>query len=600
MSFLHSDLPSDKMAREKAAPYSNRALARDMLGFLGEHKIDFLGVTIIRLLSEISWLYPAYALSQLVTLLGAYTLGADTRVIFTIVSLWVVVSIWRHLSIYISQMHGFAIAERVYLKVQEEAIGKLFRLDIAWHERENTGNKLKRIERGGESIYQILRIWIVNIISIGVNSVGILFVLSQFDLPLTLSIALFTISYAIIASYFTKRAADRARIVNEAQEEMSGLLFESIGNMRSVKVMSMGPWLMRRIREKSSDLRIKIEERMWWFQTASLTKNIWGQGFRVASAAYIVWQITKGQQTVGFLVLYYGYYSYFWSAIENLANISQEIVIAKASIARLKELLDEPVGIENDRGKRRFPKEWHAIELRNLSFSYNKQPVLSGVSFTLRRGEKVGIVGLSGAGKSTLFKLLLKEYENYTGDILIDDVPLRRISKLSYFERVAAVLQETEVFNLSLHDNVVISNMAKEQDGALFKRSLDIAHVTDFLHKLPLGPDTLIGEKGVKLSGGERQRLGLARAVFKEPEILLLDEATSHLDIESEQRIQDSLHRFFEKVTAVVIAHRLSTIKEMDRIIVFENGTILEEGSFEELYARRGRFFTLWEKQKLN
>ena len=133
----------------------------------------------------------------------------------------------------------------------------------------------------------------------------------------------------------------------------------------------------------------------------------------------------------------------------------------------------------------------------------------------------------------------------------------------------------------------------------LLDKALSIAHISDFVDKLPKGLQTIIGEKGIKLSGGERQRLGIARAIFKQPEILLLDEATSHLDLESEEKIRDSLHKFFENVTAIVIAHRLTTIKEMDKILVIEDGKIIESGNFEKLYKEQGRFFELWEKQKL-
>ena len=224
--------------------------------------------------------------------------------------------------------------------------------------------------------------------------------------------------------------------------------------------------------------------------------------------------------------------------------------------------------------------------------------MLSRISFAIGRGEKIGIVGLSGAGKSTIFKLLLKEYEDYKGEIKFDGLSLREISPKDYYAQTAAVLQDTEVFNLSLRENITIGK--EKFDRASFERALDVAHVRGFLHKLPQGVDTLIGEKGVKLSGGEKQRLGIARAVYKEPELLLLDEATSHLDIESEKKIQESLHEFFQSVTAVVIAHRLTTIKEMDRIIVIENGRIVEHGSFSKLMRTpRGRFRELWKKQKI-
>ncbi|MDO8336183.1 MAG: ATP-binding cassette domain-containing protein, partial [Candidatus Saccharibacteria bacterium] len=249
-------------------------------------------------------------------------------------------------------------------------------------------------------------------------------------------------------------------------------------------------------------------------------------------------------------------------------------------------------------GTRSFPKQWQSISLRDVTFGYGEGKILKRLNFTIRRGERIGVVGLSGAGKSTLFKLLLKEYENYTGKILIDETPLRQIKLASFIERTAVVMQETEVFNFSLKENITIANNRKARDAKLLEQTLKIAHVTDFVGRMPQGIETLIGEKGVKLSGGEKQRVGIARAVFKQPELLLLDEATSHLDSESEQKIQDSLHQVFKSVTAVVIAHRLSTIREMDRILVLEGGKIIEEGSFDELLKKKGRFAQLWQTQQ--
>jgi ABC-type multidrug transport system fused ATPase/permease subunit len=285
--------------------------------------------------------------------------------------------------------------------------------------------------------------------------------------------------------------------------------------------------------------------------------------------------------------------------MSELADRAEDFAVAKNAVYRMQMILKTPVTIDDETGKVQFPDTWHSITFNDVSFSYQEKPVLERISFTVKRGEKVGIVGLSGAGKSTLFKLLLKEHESYTGEILFDDIPLRQISKKDYFNHLAVVLQETELFNTSLRENITITNQKEEHNDALLQRAIEVAHVDNFMAKLPEGVDTIIGDRGVRLSGGEKQRVGLARAIFKDPEILLLDEATSHLDIESEEKIQDSLHQFLENVTAIVIAHRLTTIKEMDTIIVIENGAIIESGSFSDLFAAKGRFFAWWEKQKL-
>jgi ATP-binding cassette subfamily B protein len=288
-----------------------------------------------------------------------------------------------------------------------------------------------------------------------------------------------------------------------------------------------------------------------------------------------------------------------WQSIDELSTLALDFVVAKYGVHRMKHILDVPVGIDRENGKRVFPKKWKKLAVRNLSFSYGEKEVLREVSFEVRRGERIGIVGISGAGKSTLFKLLLKEHEHYRGEILLDDVPLRKIRKSSFFHNAAVVLQDTEVFNFTLRENIIMANPKQGRNEELLRKAIEVAHVTDFLQRLPQGLGTVIGEKGIKLSGGEKQRVGIARAVFKDPQLLFLDEATSHLDLESEEKIRDSLHKFFQSVTAIVIAHRLTTIREMDRIIVIEDGKILEDGSFAQLRARKGRFDELWKKQKL-
>jgi ABC-type multidrug transport system fused ATPase/permease subunit len=359
-----------------------------------------------------------------------------------------------------------------------------------------------------------------------------------------------------------------------------------------------GP-LFASLTKGTEELFIWIRKRIFWYQSGSMAKNIWGMIFRLGTLAFIIIGITKGVYEIGFLILFNTYFSNIQASVTELADASQEFAIAKYGVGRMADMLATPIVIDKEEGKVSVPKDWKKIVVSNLSFSYGDKKVLDSVSFEINRGEKIGVVGLSGAGKSTLFKLLLKEHEGYEGDISIDGVPLKTISKKDYFNHIAVVLQDTEVFNLALRENIVMTNYSEKDNAALLNKALSVAHVSEFAKSLPKQLDTEIGEKGVKLSGGERQRVGLARAVFKNPELLLLDEATSHLDVESEEKIQDSLHQFFQSVTAVVIAHRLTTIKEMDKILVLEGGRIIEQGSFAELDKKKGRFHELWEKQKL-
>lgn len=569
--------------------------------------------TLFRIVASLLWLYTTYAIAALVTFVAEYQPGDSFEPVYWIFGLWLAAMIVRYTCIFFSKRFCINAGEEIKLDVEEAAVSHLAHLDIAWHEQENAGSKVKRIQRGAEGLATFTRIWVVNVIDIFVNFFGTFIIISHFDRRLGILIVLYEITYFILTSYFKKRTVQSSKEKNIKDEEVTGIMYEVVSNVRSVKVLGMAKPLMARIRELNTELGALIRENQFWYHVGMYARTSWEGVARLAFLAFVVYGIIQGHYEIGFLIIFSGYFQNLTSSINDLSNIAQEIALTKTNVGRLADIFAEPIRIDDEAGKVDFPKDWKQIEVRNLSFTYGQGEVLSGINLRVQKGEKVGIVGLSGAGKSTLFKLLLKEYENTpaTGakendaDIFIGDIPLRNIRKSDYAQHVAAVLQDTEVFNMTLRKNIELANSAaadeQHRDGsdAAFQKAINISHVRDFLHKLPDGVDSVVGEKGVKLSGGERQRLGIARAVYKNPEVLFLDEATSHLDVESEQKIQDSLAHFFKDVTAVVIAHRLSTIKEMDRVVVIEGGKIIEEGTFETLHARDGRFREFWDKQRL-
>lgn len=579
--------------------YSTFQTIGTIWAFLKPYRGRFVAASFLRLSADIVWLYPAYALATIVTFFATYTPGEPLRSVWIAIGLWAGATLWRMGAMYYGRFWGFRIAQKISLDAQLDSVKHLFSLDMSWHERENTGNKVKRMTKGGDGMQRILRLWIGQFIEIGVNIVGITLILAKFDRTIALATIGFLLTYFLISYLHTKEAKKAAKVENVKDEEFHGLLFETIHNIRSVKVMSMASPLFASLVKGADELFFWIRKRIFWYQAGSTWKNIWGMAFRLGVLSFIIVGITKGHYEIGFLILFNTYFSNIQASVTELADASQEFAIAKYGVGRMADMLATPIVIDIEKGKVPVPKDWKKIVISSLSFSYADKKVLDSVSFEINRGEKIGVVGLSGAGKSTLFKLLLKEHEGYEGEISIDGMPLKSISKKDYFNHIAVVLQDTEVFNLSLKENIVMTNYAKKDNAPLLDKALTVAHVSEFAKSLSYGLDTEIGEKGVRLSGGERQRVGLARAVFKDPELLLLDEATSHLDVESEEKIQDSLHQFFQSVTAVVIAHRLTTIKEMDKIIVLEGGRILEQGTFAELDKKRGRFHELWEKQKL-
>lgn len=579
--------------------YGYLELSKQFARFLYPYRWNFILGSILRLIGDIAWLYYSYAAATIVTFVSKYHSGDSLDSLYHVFILWGLVIIVRHSCAFWSKYLCIGVGQNAALNIEVASLKHLAKLDISWHEKENTGNKIKRIQRGATGIADFTRVWVVNIIEIVVNLIGMLFIISHFDKILTYLIIIYLAIFYVIASSLRRRTLTAVAEVNIKEEESSGLLFEIINNIRSVKVLGMTDTLSFYFSKIIADLSEKTRVRRLRLNSAIFARSLWGGIARLALAIFVVFGILHGKYEIGFLVLFLGYFGSLTDSITELSVVAQDLAIAKLNMGRLLDILNEPTIIESEVDKVSFPEKWSAIHIKNLSFTYGDNKVLADISFIIKRGEKVGIVGLSGAGKSTLFKLLLKEHEDYTGNILIDETPLKGITLSSYLNHATAVLQETEVFNMSLEDNITLTSPKFAGDTERLQRAMEISHVKDFIEKLPNGSEALVGEKGIKLSGGEKQRLGIARAVFKNPEILLLDEATSHLDTESEKKIQDSLHRFFENVTAVVIAHRLSTIREMDKIVVIENGEVVEMGSFDDLHKRNGRFRELWDKQKI-
>lgn len=584
---------------EEIENFSTWQLFKNIFKLVLPYRGRFIIGTLFGLICETSGLYSTYALAAIITIFSKGNVIANAHQIWIIMILWAISLIIKTAGRHGSKFLIYRLAQKIKIDVELSTIQHMFKLDIGWHERENTGNKLQRIHSASSGYTQLINIWINNIIPIAVDFVGTILIVMHFSRPIAIVIAIFMIIYLLVAKMLRGKVAMASHMVNVRSENVTGLQYEAVANVRTVKIMSMIRTIYETLEFRSSQLYEAIKNNIFWIQNRTSSETFVSHTFKISVLSYILYGAIQGRFEVGLLIIFNNYFNNVWQSVEQLSNVSQDVLIARYSISRLKEIMEEPVTIDDETEKLPFPANWKVIALKNISFAYGENVVLKNISFEIKRGEKIGVIGLSGAGKSTLFKLLLKEYESFEGEILIDGVPIQKISKEDYFKYVAVVLQETEVFNFSLRENIYLAGPGTENKEVELNRALEIAHVTDFIPKLPQGVDTPIGEKGVKLSGGEKQRLGIARAVFKQPQMLLMDEATSHLDLESEEKIQDSLHKFFHSVTAVVIAHRLTTIKEMDKILVIEDGEVIESGNFAELTAKQGRFYELWEKQRL-
>lgn len=281
-----------------------------------------------------------------------------------------------------------------------------------------------------------------------------------------------------------------------------------------------------------------------------------------------------------------------------LSGLRGRLAAASGPLDAILEIFDEQGKFFVHGGRREFGGLHRAIACRSLTFEYSKdRQVLQQVTCTMERGKMTAIVGPTGAGKSTLIHLLMRYYDCPPGAIFIDGIDVREFTLDSYLAQVALVSQETLLLHESLRNNITYG-LRREVTEEELAHVLDQSRLTDFIAKLPRGLATPIGDRGVQLSGGERQRVSIARALLKHASILILDEATSSLDSQTEKLIQEAIDEAVRGRTSIVIAHRLSTIRNADKIIVLEEGRMVEEGTLEKLLEKRGLFFTLWEEQK--
>jgi len=324
---------------------------------------------------------------------------------------------------------------------------------------------------------------------------------------------------------------------------------------------------------------------MEWMAYLGIGSFVWVGGYRVIS----------GGMSVGDFFSFMTAMAMLYDPLRGLSKVNlviQEGIVAARRVFAILDLKPEVTDAPDAQPLPSFSRE---IEYHDVSFRYADEMVLKRISFAVKRGEKVALVGSSGAGKTTLVNILPRFYDVAKGTVTIDGMEIRKATLQSLRDQIGVVGQQTLLFNDTVRNNIAYGRPDIPEAEVITAAKMADAH--HFILKLPQGYDTIIGEQGVRLSGGQRQRLSIARALLKNAPILILDEATSSLDTESEREVQTALDRLMEKRTVLVIAHRLSTVRNVDRILVLSDGEIIEEGVHRELMAMDGEYKKLYELQ---
>ena len=489
------------------------------------------------------------------------------------------------------------VTERAMRRIGLTVFKHLHALDLSFHLSRRTGGLSRDIERGTNGISFLMRFLVFNIVPTFLELflvMGILWQQYRFEFALIVFVSV--VSYVWFSKKTTDWRTQFIREANQADSRSSSRAVDSLLNFETVKYFTN-----EKYESGLYDVELEHWEKAKRKNRLTLFLLNGGQALIISASMTAMLllaasEVSNGRMTIGDFVLVNAFMMQIFMPLNFLGFVYREIKSSMTNIEKMFSLLKVVPKVADKENAASLSVSKGLIEFENVSFSYDERTIIDNVSFKVLPGEKVALVGSSGAGKSTLGKLLFRFYDVSGGEILIDGQNLQDVSQYSLRQAIGVVPQDTVLFNSTLLENVRYGRPdASDED---VKQAITMAHLDDFVSRLPKGYDTEVGERGLKLSGGEKQRVAIARTILKQPSILLFDEATSSLDSASEKAVLDAINEVSQGKSSLVVAHRLSTIVNADRILVLDNGKIVEQGNHKALMTKNGRYAALWQMQQ--
>ena len=481
--------------------------------------------------------------------------------------------------------------QKVIYDIRSDLYEKLQRLPLKWFDNRPTGDIMTRVAEDVTSMERVLIDGIEQGLVAMLQIVAVSLVMFWIN-PTLAAWAVVPVPFLFVGAMIYTSTRDRYRAVRKATSEMNALLHDNIAGIRQIKAYTMEKRELKRFNAASDKVRKATLRTMfaWAIYNPSMS-FIGGIGF-ILVIGFGGNLALQGQMSPGEITAFLLYLTLFYEPVSRLHQLNQMLQSGRAAAERVFEILDsedEPGLAEGEKLKTPIKGK---VEYINVKFNYGEgNETISDVNLNAAPGQTIALVGPTGAGKTTLINLLTRFYEYDLGEILIDNVNIKTVSKESLRSSIGYVTQESFLFNGTVRDNLLIANREASEDQIW--DALKIANAYDFVKKLHKGLDTEVGERGVKLSVGEKQRVSIARALLRNPPILLLDEATASVDTETERLIQQALERLMENRTSFVIAHRLSTVRGADYIYVLDSGRVVEEGTHDHLLSISGLYAEL-------
>jgi len=490
-------------------------------------------------------------------------------------------------------------SNKILYDIRKKLYKHLQALSVRFYSNNKVGEVISRVINDVESTKDFIVTGLMNVWLDLVTIIIALAIMFTMDVKLTLISLIVFPFYMFSIYYFFGNLRKLTRARSQSLAEVQGFLHERVQGMTVIKTFAIEEEENERFNKRNKNFLKKATDHTKWnaksFAVINTITDI-GPLLVVGFGAYLV---IEGDLTVGSLAAFIAYLDRLYGPLRRLVSSSTTLTQSLASMDRMFQLFDEPYDVKDEPHARDIKVQHGDITFKNVGFKYNEndEEVLHHVNLDITSGETVAFVGMSGGGKSTMISLIPRFYDVTSGEIEIDHVPLKDYSIESLRTQIGMVMQDNILFSESIRENILLGKPNATEEEMIYAAKLANAH--DFIMSLPDGYDTEVGERGVKLSGGQKQRVAISRVFLKNPPILILDEATSALDLESEAVIQEALETLSKDRTTVIVAHRLSTITHADKIVVIQNGEIVEIGTHQELMNNRSHYYNLYSIQHL-
>lgn len=588
----HSMIPLEK-------PKDSTSTLRRLFSYFGEEKSKIVFAFILVILYTFLTLLVPYYTGKIVDALALPKGNVDLYYVRTMIIYIFLFYFFSSIFMYMQEFIIAGVSQRVVYNIRKDIFNKFQKMPVIFFDKTTHGELMSRVTNDIDNINNTISQTMIQFMHTLISTLGTVFIMFYINRIM----AIITLSTVPIVLLVTRTIAKNTRKYFKTQQQflgdLNGHIEESISGIDVVRMFNKEEDMINNFKKYNDELKeAGIKAQIWSGFIMPIMNAIGNLTFVIIVLSGSLLTL-NGIITIGVVTSFIFYSKQFQRPINELASTFNQLQSGIAGAERVFDILDEANEREDSPDAVEATDVDGKVEFKNVYFNYNEnKEVLKDINFVVEPGSNVALVGPTGAGKTTIVNLLTNFYEVTRGEILIDDINIKKYKKNSLRNMFGVVLQDTYLFSGSIKENIRYGKLDATDEEII--RACKISNADEFIKRLPNGYETYINEGGTNLSQGQRQLLAIARAVLKDPSILILDEATSNVDTRTELKIQEAMIALMENRTTFIIAHRLSTIRDADIIMMIDDGRIIEKGTHEELIAKKGAYFNLYMSQYLN